>query len=151
MYEIIAIIFFSLVQDVDLLFDIPSLLNFTPKYHGGFTHTVFFVVICITLTYLSTTLILKERRSILTLACIIGLISHLVGDIFIGAGGIALFYPMLDIKTNLGIYTYIDNLNPRPPIDFYQFFFLNDIAMVCCLFLYKMIQKSFKSDRISYN
>jgi membrane-bound metal-dependent hydrolase YbcI (DUF457 family) len=134
-----------------MLFDLPSLFAFTPKYHGGFTHTVFFALICITLTYLITTFLLKENRNILTFACIIGLISHLIGDVFIGAGGIALLFPVSNIKTNLGIYSYLDNLDPRPPIDFYQFFLINDLIMICSLFLYKIIQRNFKSDITSYN
>ena len=150
-YKILAIVFFSLLPDIDMLFDLPSLFAFTPKYHGGFTHTVFFVLICITLTYLITTFLLKENRNVITLACTIGLISHLIGDIFIGAGGIALLLPVSDIKTNLGIYTYLDNLDPRPPINFYQFFLINDVIMVCCFFLYKIIQRSLKSDIVSYN
>jgi membrane-bound metal-dependent hydrolase YbcI (DUF457 family) len=150
-YKLFAIFFFSMIPDVDLLFDLPSLIAFTPLYHGGFTHTVFFALFLIGLTYSGATFFFKENRNILTLACVIGLASHLIGDIFIGAGGIALFFPLSDIKTNLGIYTYLDNLDPRPQINFYQFFLINDIIVACGTFLYIMAQRSLKSEIPSYN
>lgn len=134
-------IIFSLLPDIDLLFDIPSLIAFTPAYHGGITHTIFFLVGFVSIVFVCSTILVNEQRLAYTLTCFVGLSIHLIADVFVGAGGIALLYPLSNIQTNLGIYSYIDRLNPRPPIDFYQFFIIFDAATFCIYFFYKLYTK----------